>query len=124
MDKSILWMDLTVEDAEEVRDFYSEVIGWKTQPLDMGSYDDFVMVNDDQEPIAGVCHARGENADLPPVWIAYVQVESVDKSIKTCIEKGGQVIKPATPYSSNKKYAIIQDPAGATCAIWSEEDSP
>ncbi len=94
MDKSILWMDLTVEDAEEVRDFYSEVIGWKTQPLDMGSYDDFVMVNDDQEPIAGVCHARGENADLPPVWIAYVQVESVDKSIKTCIEKGGQVIKP------------------------------
>ena len=35
------WMDLTVEKAEDVRDFYAEVIGWTAQGLDMGGYDDW-----------------------------------------------------------------------------------
>ncbi len=39
----IAWLDLTVEDAESVRDFYSDVVGWTITPVDMGGYDDFCM---------------------------------------------------------------------------------
>ncbi|GAB1422744.1 hypothetical protein MASR2M15_29830 [Anaerolineales bacterium] len=28
----LLWLDLTVEDADGIRDFYREVIGWQSKP--------------------------------------------------------------------------------------------
>ncbi|PJA97553.1 MAG: glyoxalase, partial [Ignavibacteriales bacterium CG_4_9_14_3_um_filter_34_10] len=37
---SIGWIDLTVNNAEEVRDFYSKVIGWKSENVPMGDYFD------------------------------------------------------------------------------------
>ena len=33
---SIGWRDLTVPDAEGIRDFYEQVVGWKADPVDLG----------------------------------------------------------------------------------------
>ena len=49
----------------------------------MGAYSDFVM-NADGTPIAGICHARGANADLPPVWLIYITVDDLDHSLDEC----------------------------------------
>jgi predicted enzyme related to lactoylglutathione lyase len=35
------WIDLTVPDAEGVRDFYRDVTGWTTSPIAMGDYQDY-----------------------------------------------------------------------------------
>ncbi|MEO7142707.1 MAG: VOC family protein [Bryobacteraceae bacterium] len=60
------WMDLTVERAEAVRDFYSQVVGWRAAEVEMGGYADYSMnLPESGETVAGVCHARGHNADLP-----------------------------------------------------------
>ena len=40
---TIVWTDLTVSDAESVRDFYSEVVGWQAEDHNMGEYNDFDM---------------------------------------------------------------------------------
>ena len=42
---SIAWTDLTVNDAEALRDFYARVTGWTAQPVSLGEYSDFVMVS-------------------------------------------------------------------------------
>jgi len=116
---SITWTDLTVENAERIRDFYSAVVGWTTSGVDMGGYDDFNM-NDPETgtPIAGVCHARGGNADLPPVWLIYVNVEDIEKSIARCIELGGQVISGPKGVVGQGRYCVIRDPAGAALALF------
>ena len=54
---TIGWRDLTVENAEQVRDFYSKVVGWSHQAVSMGDYDDFSMIAGNGETVAGVCHA-------------------------------------------------------------------
>ena len=36
---TIVWCDLTVNDAETVRDFYAAVVGWKAEPVEMGGVD-------------------------------------------------------------------------------------
>lgn len=36
----IEWMDLTVDDASSVRNFYTSVVGWSSSEVDMGSYRD------------------------------------------------------------------------------------
>ncbi|NTV03925.1 VOC family protein, partial [bacterium] len=37
------WFDLTVEDAEGLRDFYGEVAGWSFELVPMEGYDDYLM---------------------------------------------------------------------------------
>lgn len=54
---TIAWADLTVPDAEPLRDFYARVTGMTTSAVDMGGYSDFCLHEAGGDPI--VCHARG-----------------------------------------------------------------
>ncbi len=78
---TIVWQDLTVPNAEQVRDFYQAVVGWESRPEDMEGYEDYHMIPPgSQKSAAGVCHARGTNAGVPPQWLVYVLVEDVERS--------------------------------------------
>lgn len=113
----IVWRDLTVKDAKQVQDFYSKVVGWRSEPLSMGDYDDFIMnAPGDGETVAGICHARGGNANVPPQWLMYIQVENVDASAKRCAELGGKVIDGPRAMGEHQ-FCVIQDPAGAVAAL-------
>ncbi len=35
----IEWLDLTVDNATRVKDFYAKVVGWTSEGVSMGSYD-------------------------------------------------------------------------------------
>ena len=113
---TIAWTDLTVPNADEVRDFYAAVTGWKPEPLSMGDYNDYVMSTPEGTGVAGVCHARGGNADMPPQWLIYITVESVDESIRQCEQRGGKVIAGPKKMGAGK-YCVIQDPAGAVAGL-------
>ncbi|MGP1310834.1 MAG: VOC family protein [Phycisphaerales bacterium] len=112
------WIDLTVPEADTIREFYEKVVGWTNQPVDMGGYSDFCMMPPGSEsPAAGVCHARGGNADLPPVWLVYFVVEDLDASLREAEARGGQSLRPVKTMGTSK-YAVIRDPAGAICALF------
>ena len=117
---SVLWTDLTVPNAVEIKDFYSKVIGWKSEPVSMGDYNDFNMNSPSTgRTTAGVCHSRGGNANLPPVWMVYFTVENVDESAKKCVENGGKIISPPKDMGKYARYCVIEDPAGAVAALFS-----
>ncbi|MCB9857917.1 MAG: VOC family protein [Phycisphaerales bacterium] len=113
---SVTWRDLTVNDAEMVRRFYEKVVGWKASAFDMSGYSDYVMEDASGAGVAGVCHARGANANLPPQWLIYITVEDVAASAKTCIDNGGAVLDGPRKMSG-RLFAVIRDPAGAVAAI-------
>ena len=116
---SIGWIDLTVDNAEKVRDFYRQVVGWEATSVDMGEYEDFTMSEPGSgNPVAGVCHARGSNAEIPPSWILYVIVESLDESVKKCTELGGEVIGSMRDMGAQGRFCIVRDPAGAAIALF------
>lgn len=115
---SIGWVDLTVEDAGAIRDFYVDVVGWKPEPVDMGGYDDFNMARPDGTPAAGVCHARGTNADLPASWLVYVNIPDLDGSLERCRARGGEVVVGPREMGNGARYAVIRDPAGAVMALF------
>jgi predicted enzyme related to lactoylglutathione lyase len=90
---TVVWIDLTVDDATSVRDFYRQVVGWQTDDVDMGDYCDFSMnAPETGESAAGVCHKRDSNAELPSTWMIYIVVENVDESAARCTELGGNVL--------------------------------
>ena len=89
----IEWLDLTVNDASRVKNFYSSVVGWKSDDVDMGSYSDYsIHTPEGRDTVAGICHARGPNANLPSQWLVYVRVASVQESADTCKRLGGEVL--------------------------------
>jgi predicted enzyme related to lactoylglutathione lyase len=117
----IAWLDLTVSDASATRAFYQHVVGWSVQDVAMETegvrYADYNMLGEDGSPRAGICHARGVNVGLPPVWMIYLPVGDLAESLRRVQEEGGKVIKVVKGEGGDYAYAAVQDPVGACLAL-------
>jgi len=121
---SIGWVDLTVPQADRVRDFYVDVVGWKASSVPMGDYADYgIHRPDDGQMVAGICHARGVNADLPAAWLIYVNVRDLDHSLERVVTQGGSVDTPARSMGGMGRMAVVRDPAGACLALFEQAAS-
>jgi len=118
---TIAWIDLTVPNADEVKDFYKQVTGWREDPVSMGDYEDYSMMpKNDDNPVSGICHAKGINEGIPPQWLIYILVEDLDESIKQCKALGGEILYGPRSFSKNSRFYVIKDPAGAVAALYEE----
>ena len=116
----MVWMDLTVGNASEVKGFYQNVIGWKSDAIAMnnGEYNDFSMnLASNNEAVTGICHAKGPNADMPAAWLPYFLVADINDSVEQVSGQGGELVTPIKSMGSDK-YVVIKDPAGAMCALY------
>ncbi len=111
------WADLTIDNANEIREFYEKVVGWTSSPVPMGQYEDHCMIAGDGATVAGICHARGENVGLPPQWLLYINVEDLDACIARCNESGGKLLHGPRS-AGGGRCAVIEDPAGACVALY------
>ena len=125
----VVWRDLTVPNAVEVRDFYSAVVGWEAvdhpMPAPPGGkpYNDYVMQSPEGtgegEAFAGVCHALGNNANIPPVWLVYVRVADIEASAAEAVARGGELLDGPRAMG-NGQLAVVRDPAGAVLGLWAD----
>ena len=114
---SVVWQDLTVPNAPELRDFYCQVVGWTYTDHDMGDYNDYnINMPEGGHTVAGICHARDSNVNVPPQWLVYIVVEDVGESARRCVELGGQVVDGPREMGG-QTFCVIQDPAGAVAAL-------
>lgn len=116
------WFDLTVPNADQVKEFYTSVVGWEPENVDMGGYNDYTMKTPESgTPVAGVCHARGGNADFPPQWMMYITVANVNNSAEQVTKLGGKILIGPKNMGGYGRYCIIKDPAGAVCSLFEPE---
>lgn len=117
----ISWLDLTVSDATMTRDFYQDVVGWSVQDVEMEDagerYADYALCTSDGNAVAGVCHARGVNQALPPVWLICLPVGDLAESLGRVQEGGGEIVEARKGTSGDYVYAVIRDPVGACLAL-------
>ena len=108
------WIDLTIPEAEKVRDFYSDVVGREVVPEDMGGYEDYHMMipGTDRAAAAGIIHCRGVNADLPPQWLIYITVEDVDECARKCEQARGKIVT-GQRMMGHSRFCVIYRPS--TC---------
>ena len=113
----ISWADLTVPDATQLQEFYTNVAGWTATPLSMGEYDDYLMLDANGAPQAGIFYARAANSGIPSQWIVYITVSGLDDKLRDVEASGGKIIMPIRSMGKTGRYAMIEDPAGAVCAM-------
>lgn len=112
------WVDMSVDDADGLRDFYSRVVGWQVEEVGMGDYSDYSMkMPASGEAVAGICHARGSNAELPGGWLMYIVVSDVVASAQVCRDNGGKVLVEPRGLAGGR-FCVIEDPGGATAALY------
>ncbi len=100
-----------------MRDFYKEVVGWDAQGCKMDGYEDYNMIPAGTDaPVAGICHARDANAGMPKNWMIYITVPDIEAAVAKCREHGGKIV--VGPTGESAKFCVIEDPAGAVCALW------
>lgn len=85
-----IWHELMTTDTESAMDFYSQVIGWKTQAWSQDvSYMMFVAK---AGPMAGVMllpeDAKAMGAH--PTWLVYIGTPDVDETTRLAAELGGK----------------------------------
>ena len=118
------WLDLTVPDASRARSFYAQVLGVSHSAVAMfdarGDYADFCLhvgAPAVTPPLAGVCHARGGNDKLPPVWIPYFRVEDLTLACTRAFERGATIFDGPRGCGGTVRVAFVRDPDGAVFAV-------
>jgi predicted enzyme related to lactoylglutathione lyase len=113
-----VWYEHLTKDVQRAIAFYSDVVGWKTQPFGEGG--DYTMWVGSQGPLGGVMRLPDEAAKMgaPAHWISHVQVEDVDSTAALTRKLGGKVWKEPTDIPTVGRFAVIADPQGAAIAIF------
>ena len=115
---SFVWNELMTTDMGAAGPFYSKVVGWKTAPFSPdGSYHTF---NTKSGPVGGmmVLPDDAKKMGAPPHWLMYVGTPSVDDTAQRVAQLRGRVLKQPADIPGVGRYAVVQDPFGATFGLY------
>jgi predicted enzyme related to lactoylglutathione lyase len=119
-----VWHELLTTDPKAAGAFFSRIIGWKTQPWGTdGSYTLFVSGS---RQLAGLM-ALPEDAKkmgAPPNWLTYVGTTDVDETARLATSLGARVLKAPEDIPGAGRFAVLQDPQGATFGVYKSSQSP
>ena len=62
-------------------------------------------------------YPEDETSEMPPHWITYIAVDDVDESAAKVWEFGGKVCVPPTDIPNTGRFAVVNDPTGATFSL-------
>lgn len=120
---NFVWLDLQTPDLEGGQAFYTKLLGWEVQEGNMGGMP-YHMFRHGQDHIGGVMQLPPElqAQGVPPHWLSYTFVESVDATTERALELGANVIVPPTDIPQIGRFSILTDPQGAAFALYSSID--
>lgn len=110
------WNELATSDAGKCITFYTKMFGWTAHSAPVASTT-YTLFKQNDRDVCGMLQMTAEWGDVSPHWMAYVSVEDVDRSAQQVGELGGKVCVPPTDIPPVGRFAVVQDPTGATFSI-------
>jgi uncharacterized protein len=121
MHGQFVWYELMTPDIAAARKFYPAIAGWGTQEFDK----DYTMWTTRGVPFAGI-HRLGpeqRKQGIPPNWMPYVDVDNVDETSRKASSLGGKTVHGPQDIPNAGRFAVVQDPQGATFGIYKSNTS-
>lgn len=117
---SLCWNELYTTDPDKARAFYTKLFGWVSEGVDMGPMGIYTLFKLPGAPnnVAGMMKLPPPMAGAPSHWTAYLEVVDCDASTKQVGELGGTILMPPTDIPDVGRFSIVQDPMGATFALY------
>jgi len=112
------WNELVTTDPAAATNFYTQLFGWTTQDFPMPDFTyTVVSAGGAGTGQGGIMPIPPGATGMPPAWVSYVTVDSADATAKLAEKLGGKIIVPPRDIPEVGRFAVIQDPQGATIAI-------
>jgi predicted enzyme related to lactoylglutathione lyase len=113
---SFVWYDLMTSDPKGAVAFYTDVIGWSSQPFGE-AYTSFA---GSEGPLCGTTDLpeRARKMGMPPYWTSNVCVDDVDATVAEARKLGGTVLGEPIDYPKVGRLAVLADPQGATLHVF------
>lgn len=114
---SLSWSELNTRDPEKAGAFYTELLGWKLEPLTAGTGPYWqITVNGTGEggilPIPGMVPP-----EVPAYWLVYFGATDVRAMTERARSLGASTMLEPTEVPDMLIFAVLADPAGATFAL-------
>jgi len=117
---SFCWVELCTTDQNAAKSFYSSLFGWGVNDSPLGPGEFYSMFKLEGRD-AGAAYTMGKEQraqGVPSHWNIYIAVESADAAADRAAKLGGKALAPAFDVFDVGRMANIQDPTGATFAVW------
>jgi predicted enzyme related to lactoylglutathione lyase len=120
---SWLWTELWTHDVDASMSFYSSLVGYEYEIVDLPVLPDYGVMTKDGEPRAGVRKLRLEG--VMPNWVPYVRVDDTSAVAGRVEGLGGRVLVAPSDTLRAGSVALIADPSGAAVIIqkWPVDDA-
>ena len=109
-----LWYELLTPDADAAQAFYGPLLGWRF--TDMGQPDrDYRIIHVGDGVAGGIMTISDamKQGGARPIWLGYIGVDDVDRSVESIVAAGGSVHMPPTDIPDVGRIAMLTDPQGA-----------
>ena len=108
------WTELRTGDQSRAKTFYTDVLGWEFEEMDMpnGKY---AVIKVGGQSVGGIMPSSGGNGSTS--WAAYVTVDDVDARVAKATSAGGKVLTEAMDVPGVGRIATIEDPTGAAICL-------
>ena len=114
------WNELQTRESEAAGDFYGELFGWETEPIEVEGRVVYTTVKNAGNQNGGFMPMAEQHGDAPSFWLPYFTVSSRDAAMERARELGGTVFAGPLDLPSGK-IAVLGDPQGAAFAIFEGE---
>src|SRR5882757_10308080 len=94
---SFIWYELITPDPVGAKSFYDAVVGWTIEPEPSGEMDYRMIGRADSGNAGGVMRLTDEmqSHGARPIWLGYITVDDVDRSVAAIEQAGGKALMPA-----------------------------
>ena len=117
---SFCWNELMTRDASKAISFFTELFGWTTEEMPMPEAGGvYTMFKNGDTHVGGCMQMDGPQFEnVPPHWMTYVAVDDVDATAEKVKSLGGTVLHGPADVPNMGRFAVLQDPTGATISVW------
>lgn len=110
---ALAWFELMTTDPAKAQDFYTQLAGWTTKTMDMGTMQ-YTVAFVGEADVAGMMKA---DANVPSHWLVYFTVADCDASAAKAGQLGAKTHVPPTDIPDVGRFSVLQDPQGAYFAL-------
>ncbi|MBI2212273.1 MAG: VOC family protein [Acidobacteria bacterium] len=111
------WNELLTTDQGKAYAFYTDLVGWGRDDMDMGPLGNYIVLTRHTGPVGGMLNMPPD-ATHGSMWLPYVAVDDADATAARIVELGGAICLAPQDIPGMGRFAVANDPLGAMFAIF------
>ncbi|MFN7132983.1 MAG: VOC family protein [Myxococcales bacterium] len=116
MANPFIHIELHTQDPQAAKKFYAQLLDWKLNDMDIPGFGSYTLLDVGGGTGGGIMKAM--SPQIPPHWLAYIDVKDLDASVQKAQKLGAKVLQPKTDIPGFGVFAVIQDPTGAAVGLY------